>query len=90
MDEREKIDTGDTVKHEPTGETWLVACVVGDRLSWCGWPEGTANLSDCTLVTKATPEKRVALLREMAAISSSDHRRSFALAQLAEAEKGEE
>ena len=34
------IDTGDTVKHGPTGETWVVAYVQGDRLAWCGWPEG--------------------------------------------------
>ncbi len=49
------IDTGDIVLHGPTEERWVVACVQGDRLSWVGWPEGTALLSDCTLVEKATP-----------------------------------
>ena len=38
-----EIDTGDVVRHAPTGETWTVALVDRDRLSWCGWPEGTAD-----------------------------------------------
>ena len=57
------IDTGDTVRHDPTGEKWIVAYVRGDRLAWCGWPEGEAALSDCTLITKATPDERDELLR---------------------------
>lgn len=60
------IDTGDTVLHGKTGETWVVAYVEGNRLAWCGWPEGTADLADCTLVEKATPEARLTLLRQMA------------------------
>lgn len=56
------IDTADHVFHEPTGETWVVACVQGDKLSWCGWPEGMAELSDCRLIKKATPEERQKLL----------------------------
>ncbi len=59
------IDTADHVFHAPTGETWRVAYVQGDRLAWVGWPEGEAALSDCTLVYKATPEDREALLRAM-------------------------
>ncbi|MDE2098643.1 MAG: hypothetical protein KGL39_15420 [Patescibacteria group bacterium] len=61
-----EIDCGDTVKHEPTGETWLVAHVDGDRLAWCGWPPGEAELADCTLVRKATAEERLRLLRRIA------------------------
>lgn len=60
------IDTGDVVRHRPTGEKWLVAYVRGDRLAWCGWPEGEAALSDCTLLCKATPEQRLKHLREIA------------------------
>ena len=26
------IDTGDIVRHIPTGEMWVVACVIGDKL----------------------------------------------------------
>lgn len=64
----ETIDTGDTVKHGPTGETWVVAYVEGDKLAWVGWPQGEANLSDCTLTEKATPESRISLLRAMAGV----------------------
>ena len=77
------IDTADVVKHAPSGEEWVVACVRGDRLSWCGWPEGTAALADCTLVRKATPDQRQLLLQDMAASSSGDHRARYARTQLA-------
>lgn len=60
------VDTADHVLHGPTGEAWVVACVQNERLSWCGWPEGTADLADCTLAKKAAPEERDKLLREMA------------------------
>jgi len=58
------IDTGDTVRHISTGETWLVACVQGNDLSWCGWPEGYAKVNDCELIRKAPPEERLAMLAE--------------------------
>lgn len=76
------IDTADHVHHGTLGETWVVACVQGDRLSWCGWPEGTANVSDCTLVRKATSEERDKLLRELAAMNGSDHRGVYARRRL--------
>ena len=72
------IDTGDTVKHGPTGETWVVAYVQGDRLAWCGWPEGEARLSDCTLVESATDEERLKLLHQLADMPKEDARRRFA------------
>jgi hypothetical protein len=64
------IDTADVVKHGPTGETWTVAYVQGDRLAWCGWPEGEAQLSDCKLVKAATDEDRIKLLNVLADISN--------------------
>ena len=76
------IDTGDTVLHKPTGEEWLVAGVKGDRLMWCGWPQGTASLNDCDLVAKAMPEARDKLLREMAAMPGSDMRKTYAMQRL--------
>lgn len=57
------IDTADHVFHRPTGETWLVAYVEGDRLCACGWPCTLARLEDCALVKKATAEERDDLLR---------------------------
>jgi hypothetical protein len=85
MDEQQ-IDTGDTVFHEPTGETWLVACVQDDRVSWVGWPEGSGLLSDCTLKQKATPGKRQELLEKLAAINESDHRQRYAAHRLKQSE----
>lgn len=85
------IDTGDYVKHIPTGESWVVACVRGDRLSWSGWPEGTAALSDCVLIQKAAPGERLKRLKEMAGPGGNqdDHRRRYAREVLATLETGE-
>ena len=60
---------GDHVRHTPSGETWVVRSVEPEqnRLSWCGWPPGTALLSDCELVyscSDAEHEKLVADLRK--------------------------
>lgn len=71
------IDTGDTVFHRPSRETWLVAFVRDDRLAWCGWPEGWANVGDCMLVDKASDAERSALLREMA-MRGNDMRQRYA------------
>lgn len=79
-----QIDTGDIVRHGPTGEEWVVALVDGSRLSWCGWPEGYADLADCALVRKATPQQRLQLLREMAQVDGLDHRARYARRRLAE------
>lgn len=82
------IDTADTVLHRPSGERWVVACVEGKHLSWCGWPEGMADLADCELVEKATPEERDELLKRLAAIQDEhgrrDHRKSYATHRLAQ------
>ncbi len=88
------IDTGDSVIHRPTGETWLVAHVDGDRLYWCGWPPGCAALSDCTLVEKATPEARDKLIRDLAAMrpdnrSGYDARQAFAAYRLSDNQSSE-
>lgn len=77
-----KIDTADHVEHGPSGESWVVAYVRGDRLAWCGWPQGEAALADCTLLMKATPEARDKLLREIAAIGN-DARAAYARDRLA-------
>lgn len=76
------IDTGDHVHHTPSGEDWLVAYVKGDRLAWCGWPDGQAALADCTLTRKATALERDDLLQEMATISGNDSRRNYARQRL--------
>lgn len=80
----QKIDTGDTVLHHPTGETWLVAGVDGEWISWCGWPEGKGQLSDCVLIDKATKKERLELLNQLKALPESDHRQRLAVRRLAE------
>jgi hypothetical protein len=81
------IDTGDIVLHGPTQERWVVAFVQGDNLSWCGWPEGWAKLTDCALVEKSTPEARLKLLKQMADMpTDQDHRARYARVALDMAE----
>lgn len=72
--------TGDHVLHAPTGETWVVAGVWPDedRMSWCGWPEGFAKISDCTVIKEATNEEHRDMLQALAEIKGNDHRRRYA------------
>ena len=83
------IDTGDWVVHCPSGEHWVVACVDGEYLHWCGWPEGDAKLSDCVLTKKASSEYRLKLLNEIASMSGDCHRKRHAIATLAQQPQGE-
>ena len=65
------IDVGDYVYHAPSGEEWVVALVSGDRLYWCGYPfGGSAELSDCILVDKATEERRNYWINKLASTNS--------------------
>ena len=67
------IDVCDVVHHEPSGENWVVACVDGDRLYWVGYPYGgSAALSDCQLVTKASDKDRQSLLEKLAELTGFD------------------
>jgi hypothetical protein len=81
-EKEETIDTGDTVFHRPTGETWLVAYVEDGKLAWCGWPEGYADLADCELKQKASEEARSKLLLQMSAIQRTDARARYARRRL--------
>jgi hypothetical protein len=76
------IDTADHILHRPSGETWLVAMVEGDRLTACGWPESMVPVAECELLRKATPAERVKLLHDMA--RSSGRRAIYAQSMLAE------
>lgn len=51
---------GDMVLHRPSGERWLVAYCDGERLSWFGWPDGWAPLSECDLIAQCTDEEHAA------------------------------
>lgn len=66
------IDTGDVVLHKPSGEEWVVACVTEPYLYWCGWPYGDARLDDCELIRKATPEEKLRILKDCAAMQDDN------------------
>lgn len=57
---------GDHVKHGPTGETWVVSWAEGEHMSWSGWPEGQADVKDCTVIKECSDEEHEAALREWA------------------------
>jgi hypothetical protein len=75
---RKVIRTGDTVLHRPTGESWVVAYVINDRLAWCGWPEGEAKASDCEIVELGTNKQRNDTLTLMTQIPGDDARKRYA------------
>lgn len=85
--ERDEIKTGDEVRHAPTGETWTVAYVEGDRLAWCGWPPGEARLADCTLLRSCSEDESRELLVRLAEIREDDKRGIYARNML-EAHRG--
>lgn len=73
---------GDTVKHGPTGETWVLACdEEHNEVIPAGWPETCAFAADCTLVEAADDESRIAMLRQ--AVRGPGVRAHVALRQLA-------
>lgn len=81
-----KFQAGDTVKHVPTGETWVLACdQEGTEVIVAGWPETLASAADCMLKEAATPEKREKMLRGVSSVtggSGHSYRRSLAHRQL--------
>lgn len=74
------IDTADHVRHEPSGEHWLVCFVDEERNQLCpgGWPLTIARLSDCTLIRKASDAERLKLLADMRRLPASDPRGRYA------------
>lgn len=67
---------GDHVFHRPSAETWTVAYADPQTgyLSWAGWPEGRARMSDCRLVYRATQTEHVAAVRQWLVVDHSDSR----------------
>lgn len=71
---RDKIDIADRVHHGPSNENWIVAAVTADSIYWCGYPfGGCAELSDCTLIKKATPDEKDKLIRELSIMSGDEY-----------------
>ncbi len=80
---------GDSVKHAPSGETWVLACDQQDNdVLPAGWPETLGHATHCRLVKAATDEQRLSMLRAVADSrpdhgGGSSHRQRLAAAQLA-------
>lgn len=62
---------GDSVKHKPSGEEWVVSYVDGEYLSWLGWPNGEAKVSDCELIRSCSHSDHIKILKSVAA--AGDH-----------------
>lgn len=67
---------GDKVFHRPSRETWLVAYADTETndMSWFGWPEGRARLSDCRLIYRATDVEHRKSVGEWLKATRHDHR----------------
>lgn len=63
---------GDVVKHRPSGETWMISAMDGDRLIPGGWPETIAKVSDCDLLESASDEDHMEVLTRVAKSDSRD------------------
>lgn len=50
------FEKGDTVKHIPTGEEWLLIRVKDEYVYPGGWPASRALAADCVLIRKGSPE----------------------------------
>lgn len=76
---------GDTVRHTPSGEEWVLACDEEDgRVCPAGWPEATAAAYDCVLLKAASDIERMEMLRRVAFTSNNygaSYRTSLALEQ---------
>lgn len=55
------IQRGDTVRHIPTGEEWIILRAEDGYVYPAGWPKSRARAADCELVRGAT-EKDIAWL----------------------------
>lgn len=73
-------ELGDTIRHIPSGEEWLVAYVRDGKLAACGWPDEVVPASDCVLVQRMPLGKKLDLLRELS--RSTGHRAEHARALL--------
>lgn len=73
------IRTGDTVLHQPTGETWVVAWCAGEELAPCGWPLCYAKREHCSLLKKASDEDHRNMVLRVGNCSDSRARKVRAL-----------
>lgn len=67
MSEKPPFRTGDAVRHQPSGENWVVAYADPSTgyMSWLGYPEGRAKISDCVLIRATSDEAHHKWLAEL-------------------------
>jgi len=64
---------GDVVKHEPSGEEWLLGRVYNGFVYPCGWPPCRAEAKDCTLVHECTDEDHAKMVAKWAIKRGLEH-----------------
>lgn len=78
VDTMAPIRAGDVVKPNDLDEEWVVAYADHARgiLSWCGWPAGTIDIDQVTLVKRCTDEEHKRTVLEIGNTENrGDHRR---------------
>jgi hypothetical protein len=68
------LRSGDTVRHYPTNEVWLLAWADANRVSPCGWPETIALVKDCVLVEACSDIESAEMIKQWAEKEGSDYR----------------
>lgn len=66
--------------HIPTGEYWVVAFAENNDLSWCGYPEGLAQLKDCQLIERCSDTEHREWVERFRDNKTMSYRRSRVLA----------
>lgn len=86
------MKAGDTVKHNPSGETWVLAAVDLGRgeVYPCGWPETIAKAADCVLVKSCSDAESREMLGKWVVKTGVDVRITAAKDTLAAMEGGAE
>jgi hypothetical protein len=64
--------TGDTVKHVPSGEEWLLIRLEGEYVYPGGWPKSRALAADCRLVARGTAEDIAWIVAQLAKAASHE------------------
>lgn len=57
------IETGDYIKHKPSGEGYRVAFIKDDTVTVMGWKQPRLKLSDCELVAKSREGENLRVIR---------------------------
>jgi hypothetical protein len=86
----ERIEIGDVVEHGPSGEEWTVcyADYKTGKLAWFGWPDGLADIANCTLIRKSSPERRAQWIKLAGQNAASQRRFAKAFEMYGEAISG--